>query len=215
MIKKYFLLIAFSVIGVFSYGQGADKAKALLDDVYNKVKSYDNIYIEFKSTLENKEANVNQETTGNVTLSGEKYFLNYLGAQQLFDGKKVYTIVPENEEVTIEDVNEDEDNVSPSKMLTFYKTGHNYKWDILQNVGGRQIQYVKLTPIDSNSEIQSVLLGIDTQTKHIYKLIQTGKNGTKTTLTVNSFKTNQPLSSTLFTFNEKKYEDKGYYITRN
>ncbi len=215
MIKKYFLLFACSMIGVFSYAQGADKAKALLEDVYNKVKSYDNIYIEFKSTLENKEANVNQETTGNVTLSDEKYFLNYLGAQQLFDGKKVYTIVPENEEVTIEDVNEDEDNVSPSKMLTFYKTGHNYKWDILQNVGGRQIQYVKLTPIDSNSEIQSVLLGIDTQTKHIYKLIQTGKNGTKTTLTVNSFKTNQPLSSTLFTFNEKKYEDKGYYITRN
>lgn len=215
MIKKYILFIALSTVGLFSYGQNADKAKALLDDVYNKVKSYDNIYIEFQSSLENTEANLKQETNGNVTLSGEKYVLNYLGAEQLYDGKKVYTIVPENEEVTIEDVNEEEDNVSPSKMLTFYKTGHNYKWDILQNVGGRKIQYVKLTPIDSNSEIKSVLLGIDTETKHIYKLIQTGNNGTKTTITVNSFKTNQPLSSTLFTFNEKKYEDKGYYITRN
>ena len=215
MIKKYILFIALSTIGLFSYGQNADRAKALLDDVYNKVKSYDNIYIEFQSSLENTEANLKQETNGNVTLSGEKYVLNYLGAEQLYDGKKVYTIVPENEEVTIEDVNEEEDNVSPSKMLTFYKTGHNYKWDILQNVGGRKIQYVKLTPIDSNSEIKSVLLGIDTETKHIYKLIQTGNNGTKTTITVNSFKTNQPLSSTLFTFNEKKYEDKGYYITRN
>jgi hypothetical protein len=28
--------------------------------------------------------------------------------------------------------------------------------------------------------------------KHIYNLIEMGKNGTKTTLTVNSFKTNQP-----------------------
>ncbi|MCB0373303.1 MAG: outer membrane lipoprotein carrier protein LolA [Muricauda sp.] len=215
MIKKHILLIALSVVGLFSYGQSSDKAKALLDEVYAKVKSYDNIYIEFQSTLENTEADLKQETTGNATLSGEKYFLNYLGAQQLFDGKKVYTIVPENEEVTIEDVNEEDDNVSPSKMLTFYKTGHNYKWDILQNVGGRKIQYVKLTPIDSNSEIKSILLGVDTQTKHIYKLIQTGNNGTKTTLTVNSFKTNQTLSSTLFTFDEKKYEDKGYYITRN
>ncbi|NDV43047.1 outer membrane lipoprotein carrier protein LolA [Muricauda sp. 40Bstr401] len=215
MIKKYILFIALATVGLFSYGQDANKAKSLLDDVYNKVKSYDNIYIEFQSSLENTEANIKQETNGNVTLKGEKYVLNYLGAEQLFDGKKVYTIVPENEEVTIEDVNEEEDNVSPSKMLTFYKTGHNYKWDILQNVGGRKIQYVKLTPIDSNSEIKSILLGIDTETKHIYKLIQTGNNGTKTTITVNSFKTNQPLSSTLFTFNEKKYEDKGYYITRN
>ena len=215
MIKKYILFIALSTVGLLTYGQDAAKAKALLDDVYNKVKSYDNIYIEFQSSLENTEANLKQETNGNVTLKGEKYVLNYLGAEQLFDGKKVYTIVPENEEVTIEDVNEEDDNVSPSKMLTFYKTGHNYKWDILQNVGGRKIQYVKLTPIDSNSEIKSVLLGIDTETKHIYKLIQTGNNGTKTTITVNSFKTNQPLSSTLFTFNKKKYEDKGYYITTN
>jgi len=215
MIKKNILFVAVFAISVFSFGQSSDKAKALLDEVYAKVMSYDNIYIDFQSTLENTEANLKQETNGDVTLSGEKYFLNYLGAQQLYDGKKVYTIVPENEEVTIEDINEEDDNVSPSKMLTFYKTGHNYQWDILQNVGGRKIQYVKLIPIDSNTEIKSILLGIDTQTKHIYKLIQTGNNGTKTTITVNSFKTNQPLSSTLFTFNAKKYEDKGYYITTN
>ena len=100
-------------------------------------------------------------------------------------------------------------------MLTFYKTGHNYAWDILQNVQGRKIQYVKLTPIDSNSGITSILLGIDAQTKHIYKLIETGSNGTKTTITVNSFKTNQPLSKSLFTFDEAKYEEEGYYIIKN
>ena len=100
-------------------------------------------------------------------------------------------------------------------MLTFYRSGHNYAWDILQNVGGRKIQYVKLTPIDSNTEIQSILLGIDMGTKHIYKLIQTGKNSTKTTITVNSFKTNQPLSKSLFTFDEAKYEEEGYYIIKN
>jgi hypothetical protein len=100
-------------------------------------------------------------------------------------------------------------------MLTFYREGHNYAWDILQNVQGRKIQYVKLTPIDSNSEVKSILLGIDVETKHIYKLIETGKNGTKTTITVNSFKTNQPLSKTLFTFDEKKYQEEGYYIIRN
>ena len=215
MLKKQILFIVLMIIGLSSYGQSSSKAKALLDEVYSKVMTYDNIYIDFSSALENTEANLKQETNGNVTMDGDKYVLNYFGAKQLYDGKKVYTVVPENEEVTIEDVNEDEDNVSPSKMLTFYKSGHNYQWDILQNVGGRKIQYVKLIPIDSNTEIKSVLLGIDTQTKHIFKLIQTGNNGTKTTITVNSFKTDQPLSSSLFTFDEKKYEDQGYYIIRN
>lgn len=215
MFKKQLLFIGIMTLGVLSYGQNSSKAKTLLDDVYTKVMSYENIYIDFKSTLENTEANLKQETNGNVTISGDKYILDYLGAQQLNDGRKVYTIVPENEEVTVEDINEDNNIVTPSKMLTFYRTGHNYEWDILQNVGGRKIQYVKLTPIDSNTEIKSILLGVDVQTKHIYKLIQTGENSTKTSITVNSFKTNQSLSNTLFTFDSKKYEDKGYYIIRN
>ena len=192
-----------------------DKANALLDEVYNKVQQYDNIQVDFKYALNNEEANINQETRGDVTMSGDKYVFNYLGAQQLFDGNKIYTIVPENEEVTIDDKTEDEDTVTPSKMFSFYREGHNASWDILQNVKGHKVQFVKLVPIDSNSEIAHILLGIDVETKHIYKLIETGKNGTRTTITVNSFKTNQPLSKTLFTFDEKKYEDEGYYIIRN
>ncbi len=213
--KNILILVLMMFTALSSYAQDAAKAKALLDEVYNKVKGYDNIEVNFKYTLENNEANINQETRGDVTMEGDKYLFNYLGSQQVFDGKKVYTIVPENEEVTIEDKTDEENTITPSKMLTFFKKGHNYAWDILQNVQGRKVQYVKLTPIDTHSEIASILLGIDAQTKHIYKLIETGKNGTKTTITVNSFKTNQPLSKTLFTFDEAKYKDEGYYIIRN
>ncbi|SHJ90337.1 LolA family protein [Pseudozobellia thermophila] len=195
--------------------QNSEKAKALLDDVYNKVKSYDNIQVDFKYVLNNTEAGINQETRGDVTLQGDKYIGNFFGATQLYDGSKVYTIVPENEEVTIEDKSDDTDALTPTKMLTFYREGHNYEMDILQNVNGRKIQFVKLTPIDTHSEIKNILLGIDAETKHIYKVIETGKNGTMTTITVNTFKTNQPLSKTLFTFDEAKYKNDGYYIVRN
>ena len=66
--------------------------------------------------------------------------------------------------------------------------------------------------MDSHSEIKHILLGIDAETKHIYNLIETGKNGTRTTLTVNSFKTNEPISPALFTFDESKHKE--YYINR-
>jgi hypothetical protein len=62
--------------------------------------------------------------------------------------------------------------------------------DIVQDV--RKIQYIKLIPTSSKIK-EKILLGIDVQTKHIYNLIEIGKRN-KTTLTVNSFKTNQPLS---------------------
>ena len=214
IMKKIIVLVVFFT-SALSMAQNSAKAKSLLDEVYNKVKSYDNIFVDFKYALHNSEANINQETRGDVTMQGDRYVFNYLGSQQLFDGKKVYTIVPENEEVTIENKSTDENTITPSKMLTFYKTGHTYEMDILQTIQGRKIQFVKLIPIDTNSEIKSILLGVDAETKHIYRLIETGKNGTKTTITVNSFKTNQPLSKTLFTFDEAKYKKEGYYIIRN
>lgn len=214
--KRITYTFLFSILTVSAlHAQDAAKAKALLDQVYNKVTSYDNIFVDFKFELYNAEANVKQETRGDLSLKGDKYLLNYMGAQQLYDGKKVITIVPENEEVTIESKQEETGTVSPSKMLTFYREGHRYAWDILQQSQGRKIQFVKLTPIDSHSEISSILLGIDAETLHIAKLIETGKNGTKTTISVNSFKTNQPLSGSLFTFNEQKYKDLGYYIIKD
>ncbi|MFC4721632.1 outer membrane lipoprotein carrier protein LolA [Geojedonia litorea] len=211
-VKKILILGIFAV-GLISFGQNANKAKALLNEVSKKVKSYDNISIEFKYALENTSENINQVTRGDVVIEGEKYVLNILGVTRIFDGKTMYTINPEDEEVTISSDNtEDENTITPSKMLSFYEEGYTYAMDIVQDVKGRKIQYVKLNPIDTNSEIKQVLLGIDATTKHIYNLIEIGKNGTRTTLTVNSFKTNEPISKSLFKFDKSKYKD--YYINK-
>lgn len=138
-----------------------------------------------------------------------------MGITRMFNGAKIYTIVPEDEEVTISNYNEEEDiDISASKLLTFYEQGYTNKMDVVQTVKGRKIQFVKLIPIDTNAEIKDILLGIDMQTKHVYKLIQTDSFGTQYTITVNSFKTNQPISETLFQFDEKKYIDDGYYINK-
>lgn len=205
------LLVLFISVTIFA--QNSSEAKSLLDEVNAKVKSYENISIDFKYVLNNSEENISQETRGSVVMQDEKYVLNVLGITRIYDGKTLYSISPEDEEVTISSENiEDENTITPSKMLSFYENGYNYSMDIIQNLNGRKIQYIKLLPIDSNSEIKHVLLGIDIKTKHIYNLIEIGSNNTKTTLTVNSFKTNEPLSKTLFTFDKSKYKD--YYINK-
>jgi hypothetical protein len=136
-----------------------------------------------------------------------------MGITKIYDGKKTYTIVPEDEEITISSLDEkDENAITPSKMLTFFNTGFKYYWDIPQDVKGRKIQYIKLVPNSSKDARKEILLGIDSQTNIIYNVIEIGKNGTKTTLTVNSFKTNQPLSKNQFTFASSKYPN--YYINK-
>jgi outer membrane lipoprotein-sorting protein len=211
--KRIISIIFIAFIGLSLHAQDAKKAKELLDDVTSKVKSYNNIVIDFKYSLNNPKEKINQESNGNVALQGNLYHLNFMGVTKIFDGKKVYTIVPEDEEVTQENFDaNDEKAISPNKMLTFFTSGYKYAWDIPQNVKGRKIQYVKLTPNNSKDTRKEILIGIDTQTKHIYTVIEVGKNGTKTTLTVNSFKTNQPLSKNHFTFTKSKYPN--YYINK-
>jgi outer membrane lipoprotein-sorting protein len=211
--KQLFGIFLISFIGFTLQAQEAKKAKELLDQVTAKVKSYDNIVIEFKYSLNNPKERINQESNGNVALKGNLYHLNFMGVTKIFDGKKVFTIVPEDEEVTQENFDANDDKaITPNKMLTFFNNGFKYAWDIPQNVKGRKIQFVKLTPSNAKDTRKEILVGIDTQTKHIYTVIEVGKNGTKTTLTVNSFKTNQPLSKNHFTFTKSKYPN--YYINK-
>jgi outer membrane lipoprotein-sorting protein len=210
--KKFLAIIMLLTISVSTQAQDK-RAKNLLDQVTAKIKSYNNIVIDFKYTLTNTKENINQESKGNVTLQGNKYVLNFMGATKIFDGKKTYTIVPEDEEITISSVNDaDEKAITPNKMLTFFNKGYKYVWDIQQNINGRKIQLIKLIPNNTKDQRKEILLGIDTQTKTIYNLIEVGKNGTRTTLTVNSFKTNQPLSKNQFTFVAGKYPN--YYINK-
>jgi outer membrane lipoprotein-sorting protein len=212
-LKSSLLLFALALLFCTSTYAQDKKAKALLDAVTAKIKSYDNIVIDFKYSLNNLKENINQESKGNVTMKGNKYVLNLMGVTKIYDGKFNYTINPEDEEVAISKLNEkDENAITPSKLLTFFNSGYKYTWDIPQNVKGRKIQYIKLVPNNTKDQRKEILLGIDTQTKNIYNLIEVGRNGTKTTLTVNSFKINQPLSKNQFTFDASKYPK--YYINK-
>ena len=208
---KQFISLLFVFFIGFSAQSQDKKAKDLLDKVTSKVKSYNNITIDFKYSLNNAKENINQDSKGKVVMKGNQYVLDFMGIKKIFDGKKTYTIVPEDEEITISTVNEKDDSaITPSKMLTFFNTGYKFNMDIVQNVGGKKIQYIKLIPTNPKDQRKEILLGIDSKTNTIHNVIEIGKKGTKTTLTVNSFKTNQPLPKNQFTFTASKYPN--YYI---
>jgi outer membrane lipoprotein-sorting protein len=209
--RKLLVLAIITFVNFTTYSQNSAEAKKILDEVAAKVEGYQNIEIEFNHRLDNEDANVHQETRGNVTLKGDLYHLSYMGTEQVFDGKKIYLIIHEDEEVIIQKPSKTEDALTPSKMFSFYKNGYTYKMGALETIKGVKIQYVTLTPIDTHSEISSVKVGVDVKTKHIYNIIESGQNKTVTTLEVRSFKTNQPISEKLFIFDRAKYKDQKKY----
>lgn len=215
MKKTGFILIALFISLTMTAQENSATAKKLLNEVSEKMGAYKNMVIGFNHLFENKEAGVKDAPIrGKITLAGEKYSLDYLGNNFLFDGKQLVVINKEETEISINDGDMEEEDgfIYPSKLLTFYNEGYNFKMGKLKNINGRKVQFVELFPIDSNSEIEKVLLGIDAKTKHIYMLTQIGANGAETTYKVTSFKSNQPISKNLFTFNKDKYLKLGYTI---
>lgn len=209
--KNLFFIISIIFIHIAVAAQSDPKAETLAQKVLENVKSYDNISIEFSYSLENLEEQIKEQTRGEVYVKGDKYRLVLMGNTQIFDGEKLYTIIPADEEINISSPDQQGDNtITPSQMLTFFEEGYIYKWDIEQNVKGRLIQFIKLIPINSDADYKNVLLGIDKHTKNINNLIYSMNNGTRTEIKISSFKPNQPLSENIFSFDKSKYPD--YYI---
>ena len=75
---------------------------------------------EFVYKLDNSEENITQEIEGDAQISGEKYKLNFMDIQQIYDGYKTYTIIPENEEINIETGDGNSDlMIKPTNLITF------------------------------------------------------------------------------------------------
>jgi outer membrane lipoprotein-sorting protein len=211
-IKKIILLFIVIVLSNnIIISQDSEEAEKLLNKVSENIKSYDNIYINYTYTLFNSEEDINQTNKGSFVTEDDKWKFVMLDVTRIFDGDKLYTISPDDEEVTISTQNpDDESTITPNKMLYFYEEGYNFEMDIVQYVGRKKIQYVKLIPMDSDAEIKYILMGIDVEFNQIYKVIETGINDTQTTIAIIDFEVNLPLEESLFVFDKEKYND--YYM---
>ena len=211
-IINFFLLQIISVYLVF--GQGHEESRLLLDKVSKNLLSKQNMNFEFTYKLENSKEKITQEIEGNAQISGEKYKLNFMDIEQIYDGYKTYTIIPENEEINIESGDGNSDlMIKPTNLITFYTSGYGYEWDIKQIVMGRTIQYVKLLPIEENSDVKYLLVGVDIDNLNLFKIIEIGKNGTNTTLKIKSQSYNISLPENHFNFDTELYKD--YFINED
>ena len=211
--KKIILLI----FGFYAFGisQENSDAELLLNKVSENIKSYENIYINYAYTLQNLEEDINQTNNGSFVTENDSWRFEMLGVTRIFDGEKLYSISPDDEEVTISSQDpEDETTITPNQMLYFYEDGYYFEMDESRLIGNgkfrKKIQYVKLIPKDSEAEIKYILLGIDTEFNQIYEVIETGKNETVTTISIVDFEFNLPLDANLFVFDEDRYKD--YYM---
>lgn len=208
MKKINLIIVLVSITSVlFAQNKGAD----LLDKVSTKTNGYADIDIAFSYNMDNNAEDIHQSKKGNAFIQKEKFQISLDGLVIIFDGAKRYTIM--EDEVTISSNDDDSGISNPTQILNMYKEGYVIKWDIEQKVPGKTIQYVRLIPIDTDSEYQYILIGSDIATNDLYNVIYTDKQGTQFKLQINGLKGNGDLPDSFFVFDKNKYPEPEYLYT--
>ena len=208
-IKSAFVLFFIAFVG---FSQSDQLARQLLDEVNKVYDGFETMSMTFAYQLDNATEGISQKEEGTILVAKDKYKLTIMGIQQLFDGTFIYTIDELNEEVIVQDESSLDNPLNPLDIFEFHKEGYLLQWDIAQRVSGRDIRYIKLIPTHAESQSKYLLLGIDTVSKQLYKIIDLGVNGTDTTFTVKEFAANTPIAPKTFVFDEDNYVN--YYIDR-
>ena len=202
----YILLLTFSNL----FSQNDLKVEQLLDKVSFNIDQSTSYSLNFSYIIDD---DIAQKRKGNIVISKNKYILEFLGVKQISDSNFIYTIVPENQEVMISKIQKEaEENISPSNILKFYRQGYEIEMDQLKVESGLSIQFLKLTPNFSDSEISHIFLGININNNNIYKVIEVGKNNSMTMLKIENISYNLKINEDAFDFKEDDYE--GYYIEK-
>ena len=203
--KKILIVALTTLISLGSFAQEVDaKAKGILDNLSAKTKAYKTIKADFKFTISNKSEGLNETQTGKIQIKGNKYFLSIAGQDVMSDGKTIYTVLKDAEEVQINGIpDEDEDDfISPNKIFTLYETGFKYKY--IKEEKGEHI--INLYPKQADEkDFHRIALYINKVKNQISSVKIFGKDGSTTTYNISAFTADSTILDSKFTFNKTNH----------
>lgn len=205
---KKVLCILVAALGFSSAIMAQDsQAKAILDDLSAKTKSYSSLSVDFTVNLDNKKDKVKDTQQGKLLLKGNMFKISMKSNDIYSNGKVKWTFIKESNEVNVQNVNPNDPNImnNPSKLFNAYLTDFKYSFKGVKKEDGIQVKQIDLFPKDLKAAYSMVRLFVDAKTNMISKVIYTGKDGISYTIKFNRFAYNQPTSNAEFVFNERAH----------
>ncbi len=203
--KKVSLSLLFIALFFTAFSQDA---KTILDKLAEKSKSSKTMKGTFEYNLENKTANIHENSKGSFLIKGDKYFVDVLGAETYYDGDNLYSYIKEVNEVTIQKPEADsEDFLKPSNLFTIYQTGYDCKYvgKIIEN--GKSIHVIDLLPKDDDKNYKKLIVKVDKKTNQLVSMKSIGESGDDVEIKVISMQENVPADDNKFTFNKAAHPD--------
>tara|TARA_R110000868_G_scaffold240644_3_gene495147 strand:+ start:63 stop:740 length:678 start_codon:yes stop_codon:yes gene_type:complete len=199
------LLVAFSV----NLSAQDQKAKAILTKLSDQTKTANTISAEFTSTLENKSENIDESRKGKILAKGESYRIYLDDMEILTDGKTVWTIIPDAEEVQINTVPEEgemADFSNPTKIATMWEKGFKYSYVKEEVIDGTKTHLIHLFPLKpAEKDFHTIKLYVNQASSNLQRIIIKGKTGTDVIYDITSFKLNEAIPESTFLFKNATY----------
>jgi outer membrane lipoprotein carrier protein len=196
-------ILLIMIIPAFSQTKDT-KAIALLDEISAKTKSFKSIRADFSYTMENKQAKINEVKTGTLLLSGDKYRLKAAGQEVICDGKMIWTYLKESNEVQINTLDNKDEALTPSKLLSSYNA--SYKSKILKERSSTDPNEttIELIPNVIKNFTKATLV-VDKGKLQVKSFILYDKSGNIFTYRITKYQTDLPVNATDFTFDKSKF----------
>jgi outer membrane lipoprotein carrier protein len=205
--KKFYLSTLVSVFAVLAFGQKSDpEAKAVLDGVSAKFKTFTSVNATFSYKVENAAGKALSTKTGTIWMKGTKYRVSFGGQEIFCNGVTVWNYDKLAGEVTISNLDASSGMITPQKLFTnFYDKDFRYILNGEKKVGTKTVQEIELTPIDKSKPFHKVYVMVDKAAKTIYSTKVLENAGNRYTYTVSTMKTNAAIPDAQFIFDKKKY----------
>jgi len=198
------IISALIIAGQSTSGQVKITSEEILRQVSEKTKSFSSIKISFTYNMDNPSAKIHETETGILTVQGDKYKLDIAGQKVIADGKTSWTYIADANEVQINSIEEDENALTPTKLLTSYSSDYKSKLTNEITRDGRTLYVIELKP-NAEKSFTDVELQVDKELYRIMRIAIKDKSGNTFSYLVNKFETNSPVKESDFTFNEKDY----------
>lgn len=205
MRRTFYMITALLILAAPNLkGQAKKDAEEILREVTEKTKSYTSIKIDFTYSMDNPGAKIHESEKGSLLVKGEKYRLNIAGQIVISDGSTIWTYLPDANEVQVNSVEEDENAITPTKMLTSWSENYKAKLVDEQKKGTNTYYIIDLKPME-NKTYTNVELTIDKLLKRIVKMAVQDNNGNTFSYVVDNFKPNILIDPSDFTFNPSEH----------
>jgi len=205
-------LTSISIIILFFCGsqmsaQKDERAAKILGDFSGQTLSAPSVALDFTIIMSSLKDEVIDEFDGELTIKGEKYRLKVMGTETWFDGRSIYTYMPEVNEVMISDPDEEDAGLmsNPAKLFTMYDEEFKYRLVGEINKSGDRLYEIDLHPVDLDQDFHTVKLFIDRDSNFLHSAVIAGKDGNRYTFIVNSYDKTKTLPESYFVFNKSDH----------